>query len=156
MPSNERSIATGKPGRFLLAASTGVPALARAADSLAGRLDVHELWTLSQNEIEHRCGGFVDDLFGTSPPGSRGPAISRQALIERVCRGGYPEVQGRVSTDRRQAWFTSYVTAVVQRDIRDLAHIEGLTAIPRLLSTLAARPACILNIADLGRILALS
>ena len=145
-----------EPGRFLLAASTSVPALARAAESLAGRLDVHQLWTLSQNELEHRCGGFVDDLFATSPPRSSGPAVSRQALVERVCRGGYPEVQGRVSTDRRQAWFTSYVTEVVQRDIRDLAHIEGLTAIPRLLSTLAARPGSILNIADLGRILALS
>jgi uncharacterized protein len=145
-----------EPGRFLLAGSTSVLSLSRAAESLAGRMEVHQLWTFSQDELEHRCGGFVDEVFATSPPGGKGPAVSRQALVERVCRGGYPEVQGRLSTERRQAWFTSYVTAVVQRDIRDLAHIEGITALPRLLSTLAARPASILNIADLGRALGLS
>lgn len=31
-------------------------------------------------------------------------------------------------------WFESYITAILQRDIREIAHIEGLTVLPRLLS----------------------
>jgi predicted AAA+ superfamily ATPase len=40
---------------------------------------------------------------------------------------------------------------VLQRDIRDLAQIEGLTALPRLLALLAARTTGLLNHADLAR-----
>ena len=43
----------------------------------------------------------------------------------------------------------------MQRDIRDLANIEGLTAMPRLLSLLAARATGLLNFAELSRTSAL-
>jgi len=41
--------------------------------------------------------------------------------------------------------------AMLQRDIRDLANIPDLTAIPRLLSVMAARAGGLLNFADLSR-----
>jgi predicted AAA+ superfamily ATPase len=61
-----------------------------------------------------------------------------------VLRGGYPDAYRR-SEGRRRAWFRSYVTGVLQRDVRDLANIEGLTAMPRLLTLLAGRTANLLN-----------
>jgi hypothetical protein len=39
----------------------------------------------------------------------------------------------------------------VQRDVRDLANIEDLTALPRLLSLVAARSCSLLNFAELSR-----
>ena len=56
------------------------------------------------------------------------------------------------SEERRRAWFGSYVTAILQRDIRELAHIDGLSVMPRLLAILASRPMGLLNYADLSRI----
>jgi predicted AAA+ superfamily ATPase len=44
---------------------------------------------------------------------------------------------------------------MLERDVRDLAQIEGLTDLPRLLNLLAARSASLLNIAELSRSLAL-
>ena len=52
---------------------------------------------------------------------------------------------------RRRAWFNSYITTILQRDVRDLANIEGLTELPRLLSILATRAATLGNYSELSR-----
>src|SRR5262249_54028092 len=64
-------------------------------------------------------------------------------------------VLDRVAEDRRSAWFGSYITTLLQRDVRDLAHIEGLTAVPRLLAVLAARTTALLNFSELSRSIAM-
>jgi hypothetical protein len=43
------------------------------------------------------------------------------------------------------------LTAVIQRDIRDLANIDGLAVLPRVLALLAARSSTTLNVTDLAR-----
>jgi predicted AAA+ superfamily ATPase len=65
--------------------------------------------------------------------------------------GGYPEVVSRKTETRRQDWFASYLATILQRDVRDLANIEGLTDMPRLLSMLAARAGGLLNVAEISR-----
>ena len=144
-----------RAGRFLLTGSTDVMLLPRLSESLAGRMEVLGLRPFSQGELEGRREGFVDAVFarrmGSSSPGD----LSRRDLMERVVRGGYPEAQRRRSAARRTAWFGAYLTAIVQRDVRDLANIEGLSALPRLLGLLAARSAGTLNAADLSRAVAL-
>jgi hypothetical protein len=47
------------------------------------------------------------------------------------------------------------MTTILQREVRDLAHIEGLTAMPRLLSLLATRATSLLNFAELSRAIAM-
>lgn len=66
-------------------------------------------------------------------------------------RGGYPEAVARTKADRRDAWFRSYVTTILDRDVRELSQIERLTELPSLLSLLAARAASLLNMAELSR-----
>jgi hypothetical protein len=64
--------------------------------------------------------------------------------------GGYPEAV-RLAAARRSAWFESYVGTILQRDVRDLAEIEGLALLPRLLGVVASRATGLLNFADLSR-----
>lgn len=45
----------------------------------------------------------------------------------------------------------SPVVTLLQRDVRDMSNIEGLTAMPRLLSLLASRVGSLLNYSDLSR-----
>jgi len=47
-------------------------------------------------------------------------------------------------------WFASYITTILQRDVRDMASIAGLTEMPRLLSLLAARAGGLLNTAEVS------
>jgi predicted AAA+ superfamily ATPase len=138
-----------RPGRYLLTGSANVLLLPKLSESLAGRVEIISLAPLSQGELEGRREGFIDAAFRPGPlenPGGEGVAP-----LDRILAGGYPEAVGRPAGKRRDAWFASYITAILQRDVRDLAHIEGLTDMPRLLSLLAARTGGLLNMSELSR-----
>lgn len=140
-----------RPGRFLLTGSANVLMLPRLSESLAGRMEITTLWPLSQDELLGRRGRFVDALFSHDMPRVAKTKMSRVDVAERVLAGGYPEVLARKEAQRRQGWFGSYITTILQRDVRDLAHIEGLTDMPRLLALLAARSSGLLNMSELSR-----
>lgn len=140
-----------RPGRFLLTGSANAMTLPKVADSLAGRMEIHTLWPLSQGEIEGRAESFIDRCFeGEKLPES--PGLSWEELSGRIARGGYPEVLQRTEPRRIDAWFRSYLTSIIERDIRDLANIEGYRELPHLLQLLATRAGGLLNFSDLSRI----
>ena len=143
-----------RPGRFLLTGSANVLLLPKLSESLAGRMEVISLWPLSQGERDETdpCG-LVDALFSEGPLPHR-PCPDVAELHERMLAGGYPEALTR-EAQRRQDWFDAYVTTILQRDVRDLSNIEGLTTLPRLMTLLATRIGGLLNVADIGRSLSL-
>jgi predicted AAA+ superfamily ATPase len=120
-------------------------------DSLAGRMEVQVLWPFSQGEMEGAPEGFVDACFGSGREFSA-DGLEWRDLLERVEQGGYPEVVQRANADRRRAWWESYLKTLLERDARDLANIEGLHELPRLLRILAARIGGLQNFAEVGRL----
>lgn len=143
-----------RAGGFLLTGSANVLFLPKVADSLAGRMEVLTLRPLSQGEIEGVSENFIDWACAdrlTLVQSQDGEEEDRERLFQRMITGGYPEAVGRKLAARRQAWFGSYITTLLQRDVRDLANIEGLTDLPRLLSILAARAGGLLNYAEISR-----
>lgn len=137
------------PGRFLLTGSANVLLLPKMADSLAGRMEVLELWPLAQCEIEQQPASLIDDLFAGHFADSY--PFERNDFIARLLAGGYPEALARRSGRRREAWFDSYLATILQRDVRDLSQIEGLTELPKLMQVLAARSGGLFNVAELSR-----
>lgn len=113
-------------------------------------MEIVPLSPFSQGEMDGVVEGFIDAAFGATAPALAKPA-GKIPRVERVLRGGFPEAISIKSADRRSAWFDSYLTTILGRDVRDLANIEGLTELPRLLSIVAARPATLLNYSELAR-----
>ena len=141
-----------RPGRFLLTGSANVLLLPKLSESLAGRMEILTLEPLAQVEVTGGEATVLQRLFAGACPAEPARAPSGgQALAERIVAGGYPEALARTHPARRAAWFGAYLTAILQRDVRDLANIEGLTEMPRLLSLLATRTASLLNVAELSR-----
>jgi len=138
------------PGRFMLTGSANVLLLPNLSQSLAGRMEILTLWPFSQGEIAGRRESFLDQLFDKQAVFTN-VVCDRQDLSKKMCTGGYPEVVQRQDPQRQQAWFGSYITTILQRDVRDISHIESLTAMPRLLSLLATRAASLLNFAEISR-----
>lgn len=136
------------PGMFLLTGSANVLALPHVSESLAGRMEIHTLWPLSRGELSGRRENFLTAIFSEKQIPL--PPVHRTSWPELLTKGGYPEATHRKSS-RASEWFRSYLTAIIQRDIRDLSQIEGLTAIPNVLAVLATRAACLLNTSDLTR-----
>ena len=139
-------------GSFLLTGSANVLLMPKIADSLAGRVEILNLRPLSQGEIEGTKEDFIDWVCADELDfPSKIIAEDREKLFERMLTGGYPEVVQRKTVSRRNAWFNSYIATLLQRDVRDLANIEGLNDFPRLLSILAARAVGLLNYAEVSR-----
>lgn len=143
-----------RPGMFILTGSANIFLLPKISESLAGRIQIVTLWPLAQTEIDNTAvESFVDRAFAGSISAPKN-AGARDDLPMRVCRGGFPEVVDRPRA-RRAEWFSGYVSTIVQRDVRAIADVEAYTALPRMLSLLAARVGGVLNLADIGRSLGL-
>ena len=137
------------PGRFLMTGSTQVLLLPRLSDSLAGRLRIVRLHPLSQAEIAGRVPDFLDLLFGDGFPMAPSERLGTQ-LAERVAAGGYPAALALPTEPRQARWHRDYVAALVERDVRDVARIGALEALPRLLALAAAQTAGLFNVNDLA------
>lgn len=137
--------------RYILTGSSEVMALPTLSDSLAGRIEMHHLWPLSQGEIKGAKSNFLDILISEN---GRFPNTdcSWEELIEKMLIGGYPEVLERETEIRRDKWFSSYITAILQKDIKDLANIEGLTQLPNVLQLIAIRAGSTINLSDIARL----
>jgi predicted AAA+ superfamily ATPase len=73
----------------------------------------------------------------------------RAKLAERIAQGGFPALLPLATARRRARWHRDYVEDIVQRDVRSMARIASLDALPRLLELVAGQTARTLNIGDL-------
>ena len=138
-----------RPGRFLLTGSANVLTLPRVADSLAGRMETIQMLPLARAEIEGHSPTFLERIFEgklQSQPG----AIIGEELVRLVLLGGFPEAIRRDNERRRQDWLRSYLSAILTRDLRDVADIEKLTELPKFVRLLAEHSGQLVNYSQVG------
>jgi len=138
-----------QPGRFLLTGSANLLAVPLVSESLAGRMEIVNLMPLSQAEIHRRKPNFLPAAFTGKPCRAGEPMTGRQ-LVDAVLSGGYPEMLRRRQPDRRRAWARDYVRAIVQRDVRDIAEVEKLAQMPRLVQVLTHYSGQLTNFTEIG------
>jgi predicted AAA+ superfamily ATPase len=107
------------------------------------------LHPLAQCEIAGRRPRFIEALFrggfSTRTMDRLGPA-----LAGHIVGGGYPAALARRTPARRRTWYRDLVETQIQRDVRDVARIHSLDALPRLLAITASYTARLLNVSDLA------
>lgn len=128
------------PGRYVLAGSTRFLSTPSLSESLAGRGVVVDVWPFSQGEFEGRFENFIDVAFNEpdSLKAFTSSAVDRSDYFARICRGGFPEPALMKTSRARRAWFRSYVQAIAERDIREMARVNEPSAITALLAYLAS------------------
>ncbi|MGH3518081.1 MAG: ATP-binding protein [Haloechinothrix sp.] len=126
------------PGRFLLTGSSRILALRTLPDALPGRMEIIELWPFSQGEIDGGVDRFVDAAFERGPRIQHTSRLRRRDYLERITTGGFPEAVRRTPR-RRTAFFDSYLSTLIERDVLELAKIERRGELLKLLALLAGR-----------------
>ena len=144
-----------RPGRFLLTGSANLMTLPRVADSLAGRMEIIRLLPLAQAELRGTRPSFLEQVFAGEAPTAATPVLGTE-LVELVLAGGYPEALTRATWRRRRAWHLNYVEAILQRDVRDIARIEQLKSMPKLLRVLAEHSGQLVNYSSFGSALGMN
>lgn len=144
-----------RPGRFLLTGSANLMTLPKVADSLAGRMSVIDLLPLSAAEVLRRSGGFLDAAFKGAPREAEKPLVGDD-LRDLVLPGGYPEARARKTWQRQRAWCLDYAKSIVERDVSEIAQVDKLRELPRMLRALAHHSGQLVNHSRLGSSLGLT
>lgn len=145
-----------QPGRFLLTGSANLLFLPNVDESLAGRMEIKRLQTLSESEKNNQPGKFLQTLLtdGFKPEIGKQTAQHHE-LVSRLLSGGYPEAYKRTPT-RTRSWHREYLRSIVDRDVRDVARIKDAEDVARLLKLLAIRTGELQNTSGLANELKLS
>lgn len=117
-----------RPGQLLLTGSQKFSLMKSAVESLAGRLSVFELDTLSAAELH-------------------AAALGTEALVQR---GGFPELW----VDQTQAssqFYGDYVSTYLERDLRSLLKVDSLRTFDRFLRALALRVGSLMNYTEIAK-----
>ena len=138
-----------RPGRFVLTGSARLLSVPEMADALVGRVEVIELWPFSEIELAGSRSSVLDVIERSPEAIVESRAVRRAELADLVVRGSFPEAVSR-APGRRRAWFDAYASTSVTRVVSQIADLERVTEIPRLLRLLAARSAEELNVAKLA------
>lgn len=142
--------ASDERGLFWLTGSQSKKLMKNAGDSLAGRLCVLKLYSLSQREL---AGVSTEDFdFSFDALQNRAKAFPQNNVLDtfaRIWRGGMPDVQS-MDSEQMQEYFNSYIETYLMRDAVDDNGIADTEGFRKLLRACAAFTGQLLNYNDLA------
>ena len=96
---------------------------------------------------DHALDGRGLEDFANCKPGVGVPPsdLRRDDYVERALRGGYPEAVRRSDPSRRGRLFESYISDVINRNVRQLTEIQRTGDMRRLVNLIAASTSTLAN-----------
>ena len=138
-------------GDFWLTGSQAFKLMQGIQESLAGRVAVLSLASLSQAEIYgNRLEPFVLDMKKLSARSRGRKPANIKEIFNRIYNGSMPAV---ISGQNKNThiFYSSYVTTYIERDVRALSDSIDSLKFLRFITAVAARCGQLLNIADIAR-----
>lgn len=133
-------------GLYYLTGSQMFPMMKNVSESLAGRVGILSMYSLSRAEIEGRKSvPFLPDKIHMEESED---AITE--IFEKIYRGGMP----RMIADQEllaEDYFGAYMQTYLERDIYDLVAIKDENKFLKFISCVAARTGQEVNLADIGK-----
>jgi predicted AAA+ superfamily ATPase len=142
-------------GRFLLTGSANIQSLPNVNESLAGRVRKVRLRPLTQGEVQATLPNFLPWAFAQQFPRTY-DNDSKDSYITLALRGGYPEPLKIPQINETQQWYIDYISAIIERDLKDILNIRRQDAMKQLLSILAAWSSKAMDIAAIASGLSLT
>ncbi len=127
-----------KTGRFLITSSQDFSLMKGVTESLAGRSSVLTLHSVSSREYEAWSGRTLD----------------RDAVVEWMLMGGYPELHSRGLDAER--FYGDYLATYLERDVRSTLGVRSLRDFDRFMRLCAARTGQLVSYSSLATDLGVS
>lgn len=142
-----------RPAQFILTGSADYRKLpvANDADSLAGRVIILRLRTLSRAEQLGASPCFLENIFNHRFPSQKAlEPCSRRKVYQWAIEGGYPQTLG-FDSETRGLYFNSYVESQILYDLTktwDLRRYKDLEQLLKIFAVYSSKP---LNVQELCR-----
>lgn len=141
-----------QPGEFWLTGSQIFKLMKGVQESLAGRVAVLNLSTLSQNEIYNFCVNvpFTVDYNFLSERQKVIETVTAPEIYKRIFRGGMPAIVSGKYRDSN-VFYASYLSTYLERDVRELSQTIDSLSFMKFITAVACRTSQIVNYADIAR-----
>lgn len=137
-------------GAFWLTGSQVFKLMKGVQESLAGRVAVLSLTSLSQAEI---YGGisepFTIDMEALTARKAGREEADAKTVFERIFKGSMPAIVSGANSNS-QIFYNSYLTTYIERDVKELSDAIDSLKFLRFNTAVAARCGQMLNIADIA------
>ena len=141
---------THKPGDFWLTGSQVFKLMQGVQESLAGRVAVLSMTSLSQAEIDGAATApFTVELDVLSARKNGRAPMDTPAIFERIFNGSMPAIVSGQNTNR-QIFYSSYLSTYIERDVRELSNAIDSLKFLRFMTAVAARCSGMLNVAEIA------
>lgn len=142
---------THEAGAFWLTGSQVFKLMQGVQESLAGRVAVLSLTSLSQAEL---AGGeispFVIELDALAARKACREKTDAKGIFERIFRGSMPAIVGGANSNS-PIFYSSYLTTYIERDVKELSDAIDSLKFLRFITAVAARCGQMCNIAEIAR-----
>ena len=133
-------------GQYFLTGSQMFHMMKHVSESLAGRVGIMTLYSLSQAELEGRKNkAFLPSEI--KMPGNN-PAVSE--IFQRIYQGSMPAVMANKGMPVEE-YYGSYMQTYLERDIRNLVKIRDESRFLKFIACAAARTGQEMVLADISR-----
>jgi len=139
------------PGDFWLTGSQVFKLMRVVQESLAGRVAVLSMTSLSQGEIYGTDSEpFTVEVNALSERGKHRSATDTNGIFERIYRGSMPAIVSGANSNSH-IFYNSYLSTYIERDVRELSDAIDSLKFLRFITAVAARCGQMLNVADIAR-----
>lgn len=138
-------------GKFWLTGSQSRKLMKQAGDTLAGRIGILRMYSLSDKEIEGKADDITCDWSFTSLK-QKSLNLRDNNIVDvyrRIWEGGMPDMLS-MDTELRREYWNSYVDTYLMRDAVDDNGIQDTEGFRRFLRACAAFAGNLINYNDLG------
>ena len=125
-----------RKGRYIITGSVDIQSLPQVNESLAGRIGRILLRTLTQGEILEKKPVFIENLKNNNFQ-SKYEYDGKEEILYTALNGGYPETLGYTLRDIKN-WCHDYITAILEKDLKDIENIRNHQNMKKLVETTAA------------------
>jgi len=139
------------PGDFWLTGSQIFKLMRGVQESLAGRVAVLSLTSLSQGEIEGKdLKPFTVDIDSLRDRTKDRSPVDTKSIFEKIYGGSMPAIiNGEINNS--QIYYSSYISTYLERDVKELYDSIDALKFMRFITAVSARTAQMLNVADIAR-----
>lgn len=140
------------PGSFWLTGSQPFKLMELAQESLAGRIAIIHMPSLSQHEIygNDKTEPFSVDLDKLKKRSKINKQADLNEIYRRIWSGSLPgHISGKY-TDR-DLFYSSYLQTYIERDVKEIADIDDTMIFSDFIRSAACRAGQMLNVSDIAR-----
>ncbi len=140
-----------EPGAFWLTGSQVYKLMRGVQESLAGRVAVLSLTSLSQAEMSgEEMEPFTVDMEALAARKNVRTATDAEGIFERIYKGSMPAIVSGENSNS-QIYYSSYLSTYIERDVRELSDAIDSLKFLRFITAVAARCSQMVNVAEIAR-----